>query len=860
MLEHPTIHCATFVSGFEVSVLNKFSPIINMEAKKKEKPLVKDLNEHIVCPLCGGYLIDATTLVECLHSFCRGCIVRRLSSGARACPVCNVAASPPLLPDTRLQRLVYLAVPGLFRSELERRRHFRLVNPQCPALASPVGALDLTVEDLVSLSLRELTDAEDETKEDTRDSSKNDEVSGISTRYLKCPAAVTVRHLVRLLMLKRGWEEANASVNGVNNRIEIMYQHPDDENMRPLDPSWTLLDLACIFRWEREAPMRLFYRVLRKEEMVKSSTLKVPPSCKDDATKDGPAAIENMQRPPTPPPSPKLSREPEAEPRAAEPPRVLETSIDARDKETKTKKPRCEVTPVMRAPDPPTGGLAASNHHQSAESAKSKDLTRLEHRKRRKRRNKRVIAEITTTPREDLLKLKVRLTPCPPRITSGTATGGGAGGVGAGNQTKEKLLQMRAVRREKIKAIGQQRSKASSMAREEIGPKECAAIETEETIEDIIDSIPDEVVRIAQNISNQNEDVAADRMTGTKEAEPSNNISENNGEPEKPKKDEEILRRLGLVAINEAGSNKTAKQRAQSAADKTDSLDREKLEKQLRESKANRVRSLLAEKQMRDALKSIMSKTKEERASSVVSTPASAPMSVSISSPKKKEPPPLAPLRVAKPSGFAATSGVLMVSNTTSKYETPLDLSSGGTTVNDNVLDLSATLPGSGQPATFSSSSSPSSSSSSSSSSSPSSSMPSLSSSLPSSRPPGRPAISGASFFRKSKELDQQRGRGQQELNLRTLSDVAVSRLSGCLTEKNPVTEPLALASGNLHATPSKVALRIPQLHQRIPGFNMKIKPNLGVRHIPNPQAVVASQYRNQRASYFNAVSQQPPL
>lgn len=39
-----------------------------MEAKEREKPLVKDLNEHIVCPLCRGYLIDATTLVECLHS------------------------------------------------------------------------------------------------------------------------------------------------------------------------------------------------------------------------------------------------------------------------------------------------------------------------------------------------------------------------------------------------------------------------------------------------------------------------------------------------------------------------------------------------------------------------------------------------------------------------------------------------------------------------------------------------------------------------------------------------------------------------------------------------------------------------
>lgn len=200
-------------------------------------------------------------------SVCRGCIVRRLSSGARACPVCSVAASPPLLPDTQLQRLVYLAVPGLFRSELERRRHFRLVNPQCPPLAPPVGALNLTLEDLVSLSLQELEDTENRTgiPKEGRDSSRNEMLAGNegnsgSTRYLKCPAAVTVRHLVRLLMLKRGWEEANATVNSVNNRIEIMYQkdetqHSDEENMHPLDPSWTLLDLACIFRWKRVSLM-----------------------------------------------------------------------------------------------------------------------------------------------------------------------------------------------------------------------------------------------------------------------------------------------------------------------------------------------------------------------------------------------------------------------------------------------------------------------------------------------------------------------------------------------------------------------------------------------------------------------------
>lgn len=614
--------------------------------------------------------------------------------------------------------------------------------------------------------------------------------------------------------------------------------------------------------------MKLFYRVLRKEEEISISKVA---AYKDDVTKDVPPAMENIQRPPTPPPSPKPNREHEEEACNTEPPRALETNVNVRDKEIKTKKPRCEVTPVMRTPDPPsTIELSTSNRHRSLEKTKSKDMARLEHRKRHKR-HKRVIAEITTVPREDLLKLKVRLTPCPPRITSG-ATGGGGGGSGGGtnSQTKEKLLQMRAVRRDKLKAIAvQQRSPTSTLAREETKSKDCVIAETEETIEDIIDSIPDEVVHIAQNINNQNEETKFKECTTAKkinkETVERTKTPENSDESESPKKDEEILRRLGLVAVNEASSDRTAKQRTQISTDKADNLNHDKLEKQLRENKANRVRSLLAEKKMRDALKTIISK-KEELTPSVIKTPASvltsaaapvtvatpvptAPVAVPVT-PKMKEPPPLTPIRVAKSSSFAATS--VIVSNITSKYETPLDLSSGGTTINDNdndndnVLDLSATLPSGNHLPSFSSSSSSSLTSSS------SSSLPPLSK-LSARSTTGAGGTVGT-VVRKSKELEQQRGKGQQESNLKTLSDVAVSRMSS--TEKNPPAPVESLASANVNAAANKVALRIPQPHHRISGFGMKSKPNLGVRHIPNPQVVV-SQYRNQKLlqrNYYNIV------
>lgn len=41
------------------------SPI---QPKQQPKLLLKSINLSITCHLCEGYLIDATTLVDCLHS------------------------------------------------------------------------------------------------------------------------------------------------------------------------------------------------------------------------------------------------------------------------------------------------------------------------------------------------------------------------------------------------------------------------------------------------------------------------------------------------------------------------------------------------------------------------------------------------------------------------------------------------------------------------------------------------------------------------------------------------------------------------------------------------------------------------
>lgn len=36
--------------------------------KNEKTILLRDVNQYIMCEICKGYLIDATTITECLHT------------------------------------------------------------------------------------------------------------------------------------------------------------------------------------------------------------------------------------------------------------------------------------------------------------------------------------------------------------------------------------------------------------------------------------------------------------------------------------------------------------------------------------------------------------------------------------------------------------------------------------------------------------------------------------------------------------------------------------------------------------------------------------------------------------------------
>ncbi|KAI3351424.1 hypothetical protein L3Q82_020275, partial [Scortum barcoo] len=86
------------------------------------------INAHITCRLCEGYLIDATTVTECLHTFCRSCLVKYLEEN-NTCPTCRIVIhqSHPLQyigHDRTMQDIVYKLVPGLQEAEIKKQRDF----------------------------------------------------------------------------------------------------------------------------------------------------------------------------------------------------------------------------------------------------------------------------------------------------------------------------------------------------------------------------------------------------------------------------------------------------------------------------------------------------------------------------------------------------------------------------------------------------------------------------------------------------------------------------------------------------------------------------------------------------------------
>uniref|UniRef100_A0A674C545 Polycomb group ring finger 5a n=1 Tax=Salmo trutta TaxID=8032 RepID=A0A674C545_SALTR len=90
--------------------------------------LVKDFNHFITCYLCRGYLIKPTTVTECLHTFCKSCIIQHFED-SNDCPKCGIQVHETnplemLRLDNTLEEIIFKLVPGLREKEGQQEIDF----------------------------------------------------------------------------------------------------------------------------------------------------------------------------------------------------------------------------------------------------------------------------------------------------------------------------------------------------------------------------------------------------------------------------------------------------------------------------------------------------------------------------------------------------------------------------------------------------------------------------------------------------------------------------------------------------------------------------------------------------------------
>ncbi|CAM5151510.1 unnamed protein product [Natator depressus] len=240
----------------QLQAVYKMDPLRNEEEVKVK---MKELNEHIVCCLCAGYFIDATTITECLHTFCKSCIVKYLQT-SKYCPMCNtkIHETQPLLNlklDRVMQDVLYKLVPGLQESEEKRIREFyqsrgldRVTQPSSEdpvvdTMGLPYASFDHSrahyyrYDEHVSLCL------------ERQSSSKEKNKTGLQQKYVRCSVRAQVRHLRRVLCHRLGLAPQH---------VQILFGGevlPDHMTMKQL---W-------LSRWfGKPAPLLLHYSVKEK--------------------------------------------------------------------------------------------------------------------------------------------------------------------------------------------------------------------------------------------------------------------------------------------------------------------------------------------------------------------------------------------------------------------------------------------------------------------------------------------------------------------------------------------------------------------------------------------------------------------
>jgi len=233
----------------------------NSDTLKKTTVNVKPslINEHFQCGICQGYIIDATTIIDCLHSFCKSCIVHFLKTIDHRCPTCNINLKGDLdkclRSDSFLQRLIYRLIPNLLNSEIKRRDQFYISeNLSTDLIINNSTLLNIKLANVScqneNSDLNKFEKENQKRPDDTTNSNNN------NIKYIQCIAQTPVSILSKLIRNKYDIP--------LGYKIKLFYcKHR-------LDESESLIQVFTSFLLNKDELVQINYEIKKKKKIFKN--------------------------------------------------------------------------------------------------------------------------------------------------------------------------------------------------------------------------------------------------------------------------------------------------------------------------------------------------------------------------------------------------------------------------------------------------------------------------------------------------------------------------------------------------------------------------------------------------------------
>ncbi|XP_041748433.1 polycomb group RING finger protein 5-B isoform X4 [Coregonus clupeaformis] len=203
--------------------------------------LVKDFNHFITCYLCRGYLIKPTTVTECLHTFCKSCIIQHFED-SNDCPKCGIQVHETnplemLRLDNTLEEIIFKLVPGLREKQQQEIDFWRKNKSKENSQGDSLGSKKLGLSD------------EEDGDEDDQDYHRSDPqiaicldclhnnghaaddtVKCLMKKFIHCSSRVTVGTIKKFLSLKLKLSSSceldvlcNGEIMGKDHTLEFIY-------------------------------------------------------------------------------------------------------------------------------------------------------------------------------------------------------------------------------------------------------------------------------------------------------------------------------------------------------------------------------------------------------------------------------------------------------------------------------------------------------------------------------------------------------------------------------------------------------------------------------------------------------------